>query len=85
MFVYILKSAKTGRYYIGSTNDLDCRLTEHNSGKTISLPGYVPLELVFTHFARTSREAREIERKLKLKKSRVIIDKIVKDQKILGL
>jgi len=30
--VYILKSLKNGRYYTGSTNNLERRLVEHNSG-----------------------------------------------------
>ncbi|RIW15672.1 GIY-YIG nuclease family protein [Algoriphagus lacus] len=30
-FVYILYSQQTDRYYIGQTEDLDRRLTEHNS------------------------------------------------------
>jgi len=33
MYVYILKSLATvGRFYVGTTRDLDRRLSEHNSG-----------------------------------------------------
>ena len=33
-YVYILESdSKPDHYYIGSTDDLKCRLTEHNAGK----------------------------------------------------
>jgi len=31
-YVYILKSQKIGKLYVGHTNNLDRRLTEHNSG-----------------------------------------------------
>ncbi|MFA7662330.1 MAG: GIY-YIG nuclease family protein [Patescibacteria group bacterium] len=31
-FVYILKSEKTARHYIGCTNNLERRLFEHNNG-----------------------------------------------------
>jgi putative endonuclease len=31
-YVYILKSLKDGRYYIGSTSDVMARLKFHNSG-----------------------------------------------------
>ena len=31
-FTYVLHSRATGRYYIGSTQDLSQRLTQHNSG-----------------------------------------------------
>jgi len=34
-YVYILKSEKDGKLYIGYTNDLKRRLEEHNSGKNI--------------------------------------------------
>jgi len=37
MYVYILKSRVTAdRYYVGLTDDLDRRLSEHNEGKTYS-------------------------------------------------
>ena len=32
-FVYILQSLKTGRLYIGHTNNLDRRVEEHNTGR----------------------------------------------------
>lgn len=32
-FVYILRSKKDGSAYVGSTQDIKRRLTEHNSGK----------------------------------------------------
>ncbi|MCF7848492.1 MAG: GIY-YIG nuclease family protein [Kiritimatiellales bacterium] len=31
-YVYILQSETSGRYYIGSTNSPDRRLTQHNNG-----------------------------------------------------
>jgi len=31
-YMYILKSAKNGRRYVGSTDDLQRRLKEHNNG-----------------------------------------------------
>lgn len=32
-FVYLLYSKSKNRHYIGSTNDLESRLTKHNTGK----------------------------------------------------
>ncbi len=85
-FVYILQSEKTGRYYIGSTNNIERRLLEHNSGHTRSLANQKPLRLVFQMKYATILEARKIERKLKLLKSRKVIEKIIKDRIIeLGL
>jgi predicted GIY-YIG superfamily endonuclease len=33
-YLYILRSQTTGRYYIGSTQDLAARLKHHNCGGT---------------------------------------------------
>ena len=81
-FVYILQSQNGGRYYIGSTNSLERRLSEHNSGKTISLKKFLPVELVFAKRLPSIVEARRIERKLKRMKSRVILQRIIEDGEI---
>ncbi|QQS44059.1 GIY-YIG nuclease family protein [Candidatus Roizmanbacteria bacterium] len=46
--VYILQSTITGKYYIGSTNDLPRRLNEHNSNKTNSLKNKGPFIVIYT-------------------------------------
>jgi len=85
-FVYILQSEKNGRYYIGSTNDLERRIVEHNSGKTKSLKHLVPFRVVFKKGFIDPKDARTMERKLKKMKSRVIIEQIISDQELkLGL
>ncbi|MEK7616801.1 MAG: GIY-YIG nuclease family protein [Patescibacteria group bacterium] len=75
--VYILKSLVNGRYYIGSTNDLERRLFEHNNGKTKSTRFTRPYNLVFKQVYGSVLEARIVERKLKNFKSRIIIEKII--------
>jgi putative endonuclease len=45
-YVYFLKSLKNGDLYIGSTENIDKRLAEHNSGKTKSTNFYRPWELL---------------------------------------
>ena len=42
-FVYILKSKKTNKHYVGFTNNLEERLKYHNGGKTKSLIKHIPL------------------------------------------
>ena len=44
-YVYILKSAIDNKLYVGSTNDIARRLTEHNSGKVDSTKNRIPLRL----------------------------------------
>ena len=69
-------------YYIGSTTDRSRRLIEHNSGKNTSTKNKGPWEMVFSKRFTNLFEARKAENKLKKLKSRKIIDKIVKNQKL---
>lgn len=77
--VYILQSLVNGRYYIGSTNDLERRLAEHNSGKTKSIRFSRPYRLVFNYEYASLSDARSIEIRLKKLKSRSILEKIIKE------
>ena len=47
-FVYILKSKKDFKYYVGSTNDVTRRLEYRNSGRQRSTEYRIPFELVYT-------------------------------------
>lgn len=75
--VYIIKSRRNNRYYIGSTTDIVVRLMEHNRGKNPSTKNRGPWDIVFSQEFTSLPEARRVERKLKSFKSRRIIDKIV--------
>jgi predicted GIY-YIG superfamily endonuclease len=44
-YVYILRSELDGHLYIGSTNNIQRRLIEHNSAKVDSTKNRVPLRL----------------------------------------
>jgi len=46
-YVYVLRSLRDERWYIGSTNDLRNRLRLHNSGAVSSTSPRRPFELVF--------------------------------------
>ena len=41
-YTYILKSLDDGKYYYGSTSNLEKRLKEHNSGKVKFTRGHKP-------------------------------------------
>lgn len=74
-FVYILKSNKKEWYYVGSTNRLEVRLKEHNSGKVRSTKYFIPLEIVYTKGFNSEVEARLYEHKIKdcrLEKEKII-------------
>jgi putative endonuclease len=75
--VYILQSKKNNRFYIGSTNDIDRRLEQHNKGLVISTKNIRPLELKAILPCDTIDEARIYEHKLKDYKSRKIVEKVI--------
>jgi putative endonuclease len=56
-FVYVLKSELDGRLYKGHTENIDKRIKEHNSGRTISTKGYKPWKLVYFETFQTRGEA----------------------------
>ncbi len=66
--VYILFSDKDKRRYIGSTNNLDRRLAEHNKGLVVSTKYRIPLKLIYTESYASESEARNRERFLKTHK-----------------
>ncbi len=63
--LYILKSKKDDNLYIGSTNDLRRRLSEHNSGKIPSTKGRIPFELRYYESFHKEVDARKREFSLK--------------------
>ena len=51
MFVYVLRSLKDGKRYVGITFDVDKRLRQHNRGEVTSTKGRRPFVLV--HYEET--------------------------------
>ncbi len=64
-FVYVIRSEKDGRFYVGLCKDIDKRIREHNIGKTFSTKGYRPWKLFFTESYETLDLARKREKYLK--------------------
>jgi len=60
-YIYILKSKKDNRTYVGYTNNLDERLKKHNAGQVKSTKFRVPLELIYSEEFDNSSEARKRE------------------------
>lgn len=60
-YVYILRSSKDRKLYIGFTNNLKRRLVEHASGKVDSTKNRIPMKLIhYEYFInRDDAEARE--------------------------
>jgi putative endonuclease len=64
-FVYILKSLKDGKYYIGETADLKRRLFEHNEGWVKSTKYRRPLVLVYSEVLESREFALKREKQIK--------------------
>jgi putative endonuclease len=65
-YVYVLKSKKDGKLYIGLTNDLKKRLREHNKGLTLSTRYRRPLSLIYYEAYLSPKDARIRGQKLKI-------------------
>lgn len=64
-YVYLLRSIKTKKLYIGYTPDLKRRIEVHNKGKVKSTKHDIPWELVYCETYKDQMKAREREKKLK--------------------
>ena len=87
MIVYILQSARTGRYYIGSTENLERRLWEHNQPERNPsrwTRGSGPWELLFSAELGSATEALRAEKLIKRMKSRKFVEKLVRRERKLG-
>ena len=81
-WVYILKLS-SGKYYLGSTSNLIQRLQTHRSGKSSYTSKFLPIELMFSQEYSDYFKAKRVELWLKGLKSKVIIERIIVDGKIL--
>lgn len=66
-YVYILKSSKDNKLYIGSTNDLKKRFKQHNEGKVFSTKKRRPFKIIYYEAYKSEYDARKRESNLKLR------------------
>jgi putative endonuclease len=80
--VYILQSEKTGRFYVGQTQDVQERLARHNEGRAAYTRAGRPWRLVYQeeHESRSAAVQRESE--LKAKPRRSVLEGMVRSQSI---
>ena len=64
-YVYILRSLKSGRHYIGETSDLTDRLKRHQENRSKATKGRGPWKLRIACVVENKSEACKLERKLK--------------------
>jgi putative endonuclease len=64
-YVYVLKSLKDGNFYVGWTENLKLRLSQHNKGLVNSTRKRRPLELVYYEACLNKYDAIKREKYLK--------------------
>ena len=64
-WVYIIRSLKNNKHYIGYTNNLERRLQDHNRGKSESVKYRGPFVLVCCEEYSTKLEASQREKQIK--------------------
>ena len=77
-YVYVLRSLKNKRLYTGSTNNLERRIAEHNSGQSKYTRQTVPFELIYKEGYLTKSEAYKREVYLKTGKGREFLNSVLR-------
>jgi len=64
-YVYALRSLTRNYIYVGLTNDLERRVSQHNNGWTRTTRAYAPFVLIYSQVFPTRIQAREREKYFK--------------------
>jgi putative endonuclease len=75
--LYILQSEKDGTYYVGSTSNLEDRISRHNGGRSKFTKNRIPWKLVYTEEFSSKIAANHRELEIKKWKSRKMIEKLI--------
>jgi putative endonuclease len=75
--LYILQSESSGRFYIGSTDDLQRRFSEHQRGHTPSTRGRGPWKIAYTENFDLLLQARRREGEIKRWKSAKMVQALI--------
>ena len=75
-YVYVLRSGKTGRRYIGFCEDLDDRLRRHNAGESKATKHGIPWTLLHAEGFATRSAAMTRERYFKTGRGRDELERL---------
>jgi putative endonuclease len=78
--VYVLLSGKDSNFYVGMTNNLPRRISEHNSGKVRSTKSRTPFYLIYSEEFPNRKDARTREKYLKSAAGKKFIHKTLSSQ-----
>lgn len=74
-FVYVLQSGN--HRYIGRTNNLKRRITEHNAGNNLSTKAYLPWKLVYFEAHLNQDDAKRREGYFKTSTGRISMSRMI--------
>jgi putative endonuclease len=74
-YVYVLRSLSRDYVYVGSTDDLDRRFSEHNSGFVQSTKAFIPFKIDAYIAVSTEAKARKLEKYFKTGSGKAILKK----------
>ncbi|MCU0357011.1 MAG: GIY-YIG nuclease family protein [Cyclobacteriaceae bacterium] len=72
-FVYVLSSLNNKFIYVGSTNDLNRRLKQHNDGEVQSTKAYAPYKIITYIAVEAEQQARKLEHYFKTGSGRAVL------------
>lgn len=78
-YCYILRSQRSGRFYVGHAEDLEARLHDHNRGHVTATRGKGPWVVVHSELFGSRSEAAAREREIKSWKSRGAIEALIEE------
>ena len=78
-YVYVLRSLKDAKFYIGYTTGLRKRLEEHQDGLVTSTRPRAPFELIFFEAYRNKYDAIRREKHLKTSKGKTTVRQMLKE------
>ncbi len=76
-YTYIIQSNSTGKYYIGSTQDVNERLNRHNGGRSEYTKNRGPWEVKHAEKFADLASARKRENFIKRQKSKKYIETLI--------
>jgi len=76
-WIYILKSKRFKKSYVGYTDNIERRLSEHNAGRSKFTSSYKPWEIIHKEEFVGKSEAIKRERFLKSKAGRKFLKEVV--------
>ena len=79
-YVYVLRSKRDDKYYVGFSENLEKRLKLHSKGQVVSTKYRRPLELVYYEISFNKEDALHRERYLKTTYGRRYIKNRIKNQ-----